>query len=80
MFLISALDGGEWSASRPSHFTPGRSPRYSLDRRLSGPQSRFSCGGEEKNIPVPARNRTTLVEPVASSICWLSYSGSYLQL
>jgi hypothetical protein len=21
-FLTSALDGGEWSASRPSHFTP----------------------------------------------------------
>jgi hypothetical protein len=22
-FLISALDGGEWSASRPAHFIPG---------------------------------------------------------
>jgi hypothetical protein len=22
-FLISALDGGEWSASRPYHFTSG---------------------------------------------------------
>jgi len=22
-FLTSALDGGEWSASRPGHFTPG---------------------------------------------------------
>jgi hypothetical protein len=25
-FSISALDGGEWSASRPSHFTPGKEP------------------------------------------------------
>jgi len=26
-FLILALDGGEWSASHPSHFTPrGRAP------------------------------------------------------
>jgi hypothetical protein len=23
IFLISALVGGEWSASRPGHFTPG---------------------------------------------------------
>jgi hypothetical protein len=23
-FLISALDGGEWSASRPGHFTTGK--------------------------------------------------------
>jgi hypothetical protein len=38
-FLTSALDGGEWSASRPGRFTPqGKSPRYPLDRRLGGPQ------------------------------------------
>jgi len=23
-FLTSALDGGEWSATRPGHFTPGK--------------------------------------------------------
>jgi hypothetical protein len=26
VFLISALDGGEWSASRPGRLTPGREP------------------------------------------------------
>jgi hypothetical protein len=25
-FLISALNEGEWSASRPSHFSPGENP------------------------------------------------------
>jgi len=35
-FLTSALDGDEWSASRPSRFNP----RYLFDRRLGGPQSR----------------------------------------
>jgi hypothetical protein len=37
-FLTSALDGGEWSASRPGRaFTPrGKDPRYPLDRRLGG--------------------------------------------
>jgi hypothetical protein len=40
-FLTSALEGSEWSASRPGRFTPqGKSPRYPLDRRLDGPQSR----------------------------------------
>jgi hypothetical protein len=47
--LTSALDGGEWSASRPSCFTPpGKSPWYPLDRRLGGLQSRSGRGGEEK--------------------------------
>jgi len=35
-FLTSALDGGEWSASRPGRFTPKESPWYPLDRRLCG--------------------------------------------
>jgi len=38
-FLTSALDEGECSVSRPSPFTP----RYPLDRRLCGPQSRSGC-------------------------------------
>jgi hypothetical protein len=38
IFLTSAPDGGEWSASRPSHALPPRKdPRYPLDRRLGGP-------------------------------------------
>jgi len=47
--LTSALDGGEWSASHPGHFTPqGKSPWYPLDGKLGGPQSRSGHGGEEK--------------------------------
>jgi hypothetical protein len=39
-FLTTALDGDEWSALRIGHASPlGKDPRYSLDRRLSGPQS-----------------------------------------
>jgi hypothetical protein len=45
-FLTSALDGGEWSLSRPGRFTPDQ------DRRLGGPQSRSgSCGEEPVAIP-----------------------------
>jgi hypothetical protein len=40
-FLTSALDGGEWSASRSGRALPrGKDPRYPLYRRLDGPQSR----------------------------------------
>jgi hypothetical protein len=33
--------------------TQGNSPRYPLDRRLGGPQSRSGRGGEEKNSQPP---------------------------
>jgi hypothetical protein len=45
-----ALVGGELSASRTDRFTSGKEPRYPLDRRLGGPQSRSGRRGEEKNL------------------------------
>jgi hypothetical protein len=66
IFLTSALDAGEWSATRRCSFTPqGRSPQYPLDRRLGGPRSRSGRRGEEKNL-APAGNRNRAVQPVAS--------------
>jgi hypothetical protein len=45
-FSTSALDGGEWSASRPGRaLAPGKDPRYQVDRRLGGPQSRSGHRG-----------------------------------
>jgi hypothetical protein len=45
-------------------FNPRRkSPQYSLDRRLGGPQNRPGRGGEEKHL-APARNPTPAVQPV----------------
>jgi len=38
-FLTLAPEGGDWSASCPSHFVPRERPWYPLDRRLGGPQS-----------------------------------------
>ena len=40
LYLISAPDGGRWSAQCPGCFTPWRETRYSLDRMLRGPRSR----------------------------------------
>jgi hypothetical protein len=56
--LTSALDEGEWSASRPF----GKNPQYPLYRRLGGPQSRSGRGGEEKySLLLPG------IEPRSSS-------------
>jgi hypothetical protein len=61
-FLTSAIDGGEWSASRTSRFTPrGKNPLYPLDRKLGGPQSRSGHGGEEKDFqPLPGLEPPTI--------------------
>jgi hypothetical protein len=65
LFLTSALDGGEWSASHPLSLYPWRnSPRYQSDKRLGGPHSCSGLNGEEKNL-ASARNRTSAVHPVA---------------
>jgi hypothetical protein len=60
--LTSALDGGEWSAPRPSRFTSREmNPRCPLDMRLGGPRSRCECGGEGENSqPLPG------IQPLSS--------------
>jgi hypothetical protein len=53
--------GGEWSASRPGRFTPGKEPPVPiLDTRLGGPQSRSGRHGEEKILdPTGTHKRQT---------------------
>ena len=53
-FLSSALDGGEWLTSRPGRFNPGKQPRYLLNRKLGGTQSRSGDFAEENDLlPLP---------------------------
>jgi hypothetical protein len=50
IFSTSALLGGGQSASRPGRFTTGVTPpRYPLDRRLGGPQSRYELRGPNRD-------------------------------
>jgi hypothetical protein len=59
-FLTSALDGGEWSASRPGRsLPPEKDLRYPLYRKLGGPQSRPGQRLEEKSF-APAGDRTSI--------------------
>jgi hypothetical protein len=81
-FLTSAIDGGEWSASRPGRVFPrGKDFWYTLYSRLGGPQSR--CGQREwrKNpLPLPGIEPRSPGHPVRSqTLYWLSYAGSILR-
>jgi hypothetical protein len=60
-----AVVGDEWSASRPSRFTPeGKDPLYPLDRKLGASRNQSGRCGEEENI-VPVGTRTSAIQPVA---------------
>jgi hypothetical protein len=48
ILLTSILVGGEWPASCPGSFNPGKSPRHPLSRRLGGLQSRSGQRGKEE--------------------------------
>jgi hypothetical protein len=53
-FLTSALDGGEWSASRPGRYTPGdMAPGTHWIWGWGGSQSRSKRCGEEKILLLP---------------------------
>jgi hypothetical protein len=66
--LTSALDGGEWYASRPGRFTPReRTPGTYLIGGLVGPRAVLDAVVKRK-ISIPRREsnpRTPIVQPVA---------------
>jgi hypothetical protein len=69
-FLTSALDGGEWSVSRP-----GRLTWYILGKRLGGPHSwSGGCVVDKNLLPLPE------IEPrpfsCSPSLYQLKYPGS----
>jgi hypothetical protein len=57
--FISALDAGEWSASRPVRFTTGEKPPTPLDRRLGGPTAGLDT------VACLCRKSNRVVQPVA---------------
>jgi hypothetical protein len=77
-FLTSALHWGEWPASRPIHFTL-------VDKILDnhwlggfvGPMAYLGAVVKRK-ICTPALNqKSSAALPVAQSLIWTSYTGSY---
>jgi hypothetical protein len=49
-FLTSALDGSERLTSRPSRFTPGKEPRYILNRGWVGPRTSLDALARRKSL------------------------------
>jgi hypothetical protein len=62
LFLTPAVDGGEWSVSRPGRFTLRQRDRGTYCMRLNGLESQSGLCGEERNfLPL------TGIEPCPSS-------------
>jgi hypothetical protein len=61
-FVTSALDAGEWSASRPGRFTPGE---IALGTHWIGGWVGPRCD-KDKNLAL-AKIRTPVIQPVARS-------------
>ena len=74
--MSAALEGGEWSASRPGRTLPLGKTRYPFYRKLGGPQGR--SGRAENLVPTGIQSQT--VQPVVSRytffIMYISYSVS----
>jgi hypothetical protein len=67
--LTSALDGGEWSASCSSHYTPFlKAPGTHWTRSQDSPRASLM----KRNIPVAAGNLTLVIQTIASKITKLS--------
>jgi len=61
--MTTALERSEWSASRPGRSLPPGKTRYSLYRRLDGPQGRY---GQVRKIFFPPGFDPRTVQPVAN--------------
>jgi hypothetical protein len=59
----------------PAALPQRKSPSYSLDRRLGGPQSRSGHGGEEKNTQPLLELVLPIIQPIAQrytiELSWL---------
>jgi len=74
MSLTSALDGGQWSASRHSSFIPWeRAPGTHWTGGWVGHKADLTRWRREKRVFAPAENPNPIVQPVAQSLYRLSY-------
>jgi hypothetical protein len=65
LYLTSAVDGGEWSASRPGRFTPGEIAAGPIRFEAEwAPESVWTQWRKEECLD-SAGNRTPAVQPVA---------------
>jgi hypothetical protein len=72
MLLVLALDGGECWFSRPRRFAP----RYRLDRRLGGPQSRSGRRRDKNSWPYQylTRSKWNICGLITQAVTWFAVS------
>jgi hypothetical protein len=76
-FLTSALDGGEWSASRPGRPYPrGKDPRHPFVGAWVGPRAGPDAGARRK-ILCPCRGSNPDRPASSQTLYCLIYRGSY---
>jgi hypothetical protein len=64
-FLTSALDGGEWSASRPGRaLPPGKGPPVPIGQEAGWALEPVWTQGLEENSSAPVGDRIPIVQPV----------------
>jgi hypothetical protein len=63
--LTSTLNGGEWSASRPGRFTPGKKPLVPINLEVWWVPERSGCDGEVKNSQPLPELEPPIIQPVA---------------
>jgi hypothetical protein len=80
-FSTSALDGGEWSASRPGHaLAPGKWPPVPIGQEAEwAPEAQRDTEARGKILlPLPGIEPQSPGRPVRSqTLYWLSYPGFY---
>jgi len=75
--MTAALEGGEWSATRPGRTLPPGKTRYPFYRRLGGPQGR---SGRAENL-VPTGIRSRAVKPIVGRYTdWATGPTTYLYI
>jgi hypothetical protein len=57
-FSTSTLEGVSSQRHAPAALTPGKGPRYPLERELGGPHSKSGHRDHRKNPPASAGDRT----------------------
>jgi hypothetical protein len=75
--FLAALDGGEWSGSRPYRFTPGERFGYP-SYRLSVPQIQSGCCGRKKILHFGKSSSTN--RTCCSSLYLLNYTTPLLSI
>jgi hypothetical protein len=78
-FLISTLDGGEWSASRPGRALPPPGQRTPCTNWIGGwvgPRAGLDAGARRK-IDCPCRGSNPDRPARSQTLYCLSYRGSY---